>query len=106
MITKLLTRFGYSVLTATNGQEAIEVARTFDGEIHLVLLDMGMPVMGGAEAYPLLRHARPEIKVIIYSGYELDATAQALLDAGASAFIQKPFQMTALGAEIRRALQD
>ncbi|MBN1582761.1 MAG: response regulator [Anaerolineae bacterium] len=105
MITKLLARFGYSVLVATNGQEAVEIAQTFDGEIHLVLLDMGMPVMSGAEAYPFLRQARPGIKVIIYSGYELDATAKALLDAGVSAFIQKPFQMNALGAEIRKALQ-
>jgi CheY-like chemotaxis protein len=105
MITKLLTRLGYSVLVANNGQEAVEIAQTFDGEIHLVLLDMGMPIMGGAQTYPLLRQARPATKVIIYSGYELDATAQALLDAGVSAFVQKPFQMSVLGAEIRKALQ-
>jgi CheY-like chemotaxis protein len=105
MMDKLLDHFGYSVLIATNGQEAIEIAQAFDGEIHLALLDMGMPVMDGAETYPLLKQARPDIKVIIYSGYELDATAQALLDAGANAFIQKPFQMNALGAEIRRVLQ-
>ena len=63
-------------------------------------------MMSGVEAYPLLMEARPEMKVILYSGYELDATAQALLKAGASAFIQKPFQISTLEAEIRKALEE
>jgi DNA-binding NarL/FixJ family response regulator len=48
--------------------------------------------------------ARPDIKVIICSGYEIDAAAQSLLDAGASAFVSKPFQMSTLENEIRKAL--
>ncbi|MBN1581511.1 MAG: response regulator, partial [Anaerolineae bacterium] len=106
LTTRLIGRFGYRALVARNGKEAVDIARSFEGDIHLALLDMGMPVMGGAETYPLLVAARPGIKVIIYSGYELDAAAQALLDAGASAFIQKPFQIGVLEAEIRKALAE
>ena len=69
------------------------------------VLDMGMPIMGGAEAYPHLREARPQLKVIVCSGYELDASSQALLDAGASAFLQKPFRATALAQTLRRVLE-
>jgi CheY-like chemotaxis protein len=100
----VVERFGYAVLTARNGREAIEIARTYEGEIDLALLDMSMPLMSGAEAYPLLMSARPDLKVILCSGYVLDVTAQALLDAGASAFISKPFQLSVLRAEIRKAL--
>jgi DNA-binding response OmpR family regulator len=102
---RIVKRLGFRVLTAHDGQEAVDLARSFEGEIHLALLDMGMPVMGGVETYPLLRETRPKMKVIIYSGYKLDDRAQALLDAGASAFIQKPFHIGVLRAEIRRALE-
>ncbi|MFC1975362.1 PAS domain S-box protein [Chloroflexota bacterium] len=102
----MLTALGHQPLIARNGQEAVEIAQTFAAEIHLTLLDLGMPVMSGAEAYPLLMKARPDMKVILYSGYELDETAQALLDVGASAFIQKPFQLNVLKTEIRKALND
>jgi CheY-like chemotaxis protein len=101
----LVQRMGHQTLVAHNGREAIELARTFDGEIDLTLLDMGMPVMNGAETYPLLVQARPKMQVILFSGYDLDTKAQAVLDAGARAFIQKPFQMSVLRAEIRKALE-
>jgi len=98
----ILESFGYHVLLAVNGQEAVDIVQNFDGEIHLALLDMGMPILGGAETFPLIKKARPDIKVIICSGYELDAAAQALLDAGADAFVQKPFRMEKLAREIRK----
>jgi len=104
--SKMLERLGYQVLCARNGEEALEIARSFEGDIHLALLDMGMPVMGGAEAWPRLKEIRPGLKVIVCSGYELDASSQALLDGGASAFLQKPFRVTALAQALRRALEE
>jgi len=101
---RILERLGYSVLVARNGREAIEIAQEFAGDIHVALLDMGMPVMGGTETFPLLRECRPKIRVLICSGYELDAASQALLDAGANGFVQKPFQLRTLGMQIRHAL--
>ncbi|MFC1975361.1 PAS domain S-box protein [Chloroflexota bacterium] len=106
MLREMVELWGYQILVAHNGQEAVEITQTFDGEIHLTILDLGIPKSNGAEAYPLLMKARPDMKVILYSGYELDETAQALLDAGASAFIQKPFQLNILKTEIRKALND
>jgi hypothetical protein len=101
---EILERLGYRVLCAHDGQEGVEIAQSFPEEIHVAVLDMGMPVMGGAQAYPLLMKARPNLKVLISSGYELDPAAQALLDAGASAFIQKPFRAHVLATTIRKAL--
>jgi signal transduction histidine kinase len=100
----ILERLGYKVICALNGQEAVELAKSYDGDIHLVLLDMAMPVMGGAQAYPLIREQRPKIKAIIYSGYELDPAAQAVLDAGANDYIQKPFRTRMLASKVRQIL--
>jgi PAS domain S-box-containing protein len=101
---EILERLGYHVLCAHDGQEAVGMARTYEGEIHLAVLDMGMPILGGAQAFPLLKAARPMMRVIISSGYELDPAAQTLLDAGASAFIHKPFRSQVLASKIRMAL--
>ena len=101
---RLVERLGHGALTAADGQHAVEIARTHEGDIDLAVLDIGMPLMDGAEVYPLLKKARPDMKVILSSGYELDAISQALLDAGADAFIQKPFRMKALGDTIREVL--
>jgi PAS domain S-box-containing protein len=102
---KLLEHLGYRILIAHDGQEALDVARTFEGRIDLAVLDLKMPGMDGSQVYPRLREAQPEIKVIVCSGYELDAASQALLDAGASAFLRKPYRIEALAAEIRKALE-
>ncbi|MBN1580307.1 MAG: PAS domain-containing protein [Anaerolineae bacterium] len=104
LIIRVAGRLGCNVLAASNGREAVDIARGYEGEIHLAILDMGMPDMGGPETYPLLVEAHPEIKVILCSGYEMDDAAQALLDAGASAFMAKPFQMSTLEDELLKVL--
>ena len=95
-----LERLGYEVLMAVNGQDALQVVNAFRGPIHLILLDMAMPILGGAGAFPLLKQARPETQVIIVSGYEIDPAAQGILDAGAFAFVHKPFRVR--GARLAR----
>lgn len=104
VIKRIVEHLGYKTLAARDGREAVQIARTFEGEIHLAILDMMMPVMNGPEAFPLLREARPQMKIIIISAFGLDASSQSLLDAGASAFIPKPFRIAHLAGEIRRAL--
>jgi len=104
-VTKsILERLRYRVLVARHGIEAVEMARTFDGPIDLALLDMGMPFAGGAEAFPFLKAARPEMRILISSGYEMNEVVQGLLAAGADAFLQKPYRVTALARGIRRVL--
>jgi CheY-like chemotaxis protein len=104
IIQQLLNQHGYTTLTASNGQEAVDLAKSYTGKIDLVLLDMAMPVMGGEEAYPLLKSARPDLKVIICSGYELDEKMKKTLKNGADAFIQKPFHFEKMISEIEKIL--
>jgi len=106
VIASLLERLGYRVLCAANGREAVDLAQAHEGDIHLVLLDMAMPVMDGIEAFPLLKEARPGLKVVICSGYGLDPATRRLLDDGAAAFIQKPFPVRRLAAKVRQVLDN
>ena len=101
---RVLEASGYHVLIARDGADALRVANEFNGDIHLVVLDMAMPVMDGAKAFTLLKQVRPTCKVIIASGYALDDSAKSLLEAGADGFLQKPFRLTDLTSEVRRLL--
>jgi two-component system cell cycle sensor histidine kinase/response regulator CckA len=100
----ILETHGYQVLTARDGAEALRIAGEFRGDIHLVVLDMAMPVMDGAEAFTQLKQVRPATKVIISSGYDLNDSARSLLEAGADSFLQKPFRLADLTYEVRRIL--
>ncbi|NUM54630.1 MAG: response regulator [Candidatus Hydrogenedentes bacterium] len=100
-----LRRLGYRTLTARNGQEAVDVARSHDGPIHLVLLDMSMPVMGGADAFPRIKAIRPESRFIVCTGFEQELISSHLLEAGGvDSFLLKPFRLSALAHEIRKVL--
>jgi PAS domain S-box-containing protein len=106
-LTKLvLENSGYSVLLAKNGREAVDIFQRNAGKIALVLLDMTMPVMGGKDAFRLIREIRPDVPVIVLTGYSEDV-ARADLEAGASVgFIQKPYSAEKLVAEIRAGLAE
>lgn len=100
-----LRRLGYRTLTARNGQEAIDVARSHEGPIHLVLLDMSMPVMGGADAFPRIKAIRPDTRFIVCTGFEQELISSHLLEAGGvNSFLLKPFRLSALAHEIRKVL--
>jgi CheY-like chemotaxis protein len=100
----MLRRLGYRVLLAETARRAIEIANSHEGEIHLAILDMWMPDLGGTEIFPALRLVRPDTRVLICSGYELDDSAQTLLDEGAFGFISKPFRLETLASQLREAL--
>ncbi|MGE0440757.1 MAG: PAS domain-containing protein [Gemmatimonadales bacterium] len=101
----ILERLKYQVLVAHHGIEAVEVARTHEGAIDLAILDLGMPLAGGAEAFPFLKAVRPDMRVMISSGYEMNEVVQGLLGAGADAFLQKPYRVSALARGIRQVLE-
>jgi len=102
----MLEKMGYRVLEAKTGQEAIDIVKTFDGDIVLAMLDIFLPGMGGESIYPLLMKACPNLKVIVFSGYSIDVPAQKILDAGAEDFIQKPFTMTELSNKLKKILEN
>lgn len=102
----LLERLGYQVKVATTGKEAIHMAKTFDGNIDLALLDIKLPDMEGGNLYPLLMKTRPDLKVIVCSGYSKDGPAQEILSAGAQDFMQKPFSLAALRDKLKKVLEE
>ena len=104
MFRQILERFGYRVLEARNGKEAVELVKIFDSRIDLALLDIKLPDMSGSEVYPLIMEARPNLKVVVCSGYNIDGPAQEILDAGAEGFIQKPFLIAALAEKLKEVL--
>ena len=105
VIRAVLERLGYRMLEAKTGKEAIEIAKTFDGQIDLALLDVKLPDIWGDKVYPQLMEPRPDLKVIVCSGYSIDGPAQDILDAGAQDFIQKPFSVKILSKKLKEVLE-
>jgi CheY-like chemotaxis protein len=101
---RVLERLGHRVLEAKRGKEAVEIARTFDGDIDLAILDIKLPDMEGQRVYPLLMEARPNLKVLVCSGYSIEGPAQAIMDAGAQGFIQKPFSIATVSEKLKEVL--
>jgi two-component system cell cycle sensor histidine kinase/response regulator CckA len=100
----VLEELGYRVIEARSGGEAVDLAKSFDGEIDLAILDYGLPDTPALKAYRLLKEARPKLKVILCSGYAIGEPIQEILDAGADDFIQKPFSIAGLSAKMRQIL--
>jgi len=100
----MLEHAGYTVLDASTGAQAIEIARSYTGTIHILMTDVVMPEMGGLAVAESLLAQRPDLKVIYASGYPNDALLrQGKLPAG-RAFLQKPYTMDSLIQKIREAL--
>jgi CheY-like chemotaxis protein len=98
--SSMLQNLGYRVLAARSGEEALRIADSHDGPIDLALLDIILPDMGGKDIYPRLMDLRPNLRVIVCSGYTLNGPAQEILQQGAEAFIQKPYTMSALSKKL------
>ncbi|MGZ4872863.1 MAG: ATP-binding protein [Candidatus Angelobacter sp.] len=101
--TAILEGAGYHVLTAGSALVAIELARMRDTTIDLVLTDVVMPIMSGAEMLPLLRAFRPGLKAIFMSGYAGEHIAARGLSLG-DVLLEKPFSKIDLLWKIRKAL--
>jgi PAS domain S-box-containing protein len=101
-----LRQSGYDVLEAADGNEAIAVAERHQGRLHLLLTDVVMPGMNGKELSERLKELRPNLKVVLISGYTADVIAhRGVLDPGV-AFLHKPFSPEELTAKVREALTD
>lgn len=100
VLQRMLVRAGYGVVTAVDGQEALELYRERSAEIHLVLLDVSMPRMGGQQALEEIIGFNPAAQVILMSGYaevELEGAEHGGLHVG---FLRKPFGMNSLLAMV------
>jgi len=92
------------VLEAADGEEALEVARQYEGEIHLLFTDIVMPKKCGNEIAGEIKRDRPGIKVLFSSGYTGDVVAQQGALDPTIPFLQKPFTPRTLAVKVREAL--
>lgn len=101
LAVKGLEHFGYTVIAASDGVEAIEIVESKGCELDLVLTDVVMPNMGGAELADILQARYPGLNVLFTSGYTDDAVVRhGLLEAHVH-FIQKPYTPKSLASKIR-----
>jgi len=101
---KMLTTLGYKVLTAKTGKTAVELYEKDKDEINMVILDMIMPEMDGGDTFDRLKEIKPDITVLLSSGYSIDGQATEILERGCTGFIQKPFGIKELSTKIREIL--
>jgi CheY-like chemotaxis protein len=101
----ILEAYDYHVYLATTGNEGISIFNECKNTIDLVMLDMVMPGKGGKEVFKELRSIKPDVKVLIASGYGEDEYFQEMFNSGTVGFLQKPFQHTQLINKIEEAMK-
>lgn len=102
-----LKEFGYSVLTAERGEEALSVFKESGQKIDIVIMDLNMPGMGGHKCMVEMKKIDPASKIIVASGYsEIFQTTEDIIKSGASGFIRKPFKLKTVLEKIRETLDE
>jgi hypothetical protein len=104
MTVEALQGDGYQVLEAAGGREALLLAKSCPGSIHLILTDVVMPQMTGRELADWLKESRPEIRVLYMTGYAPEVISNRDLLGPGEWYIAKPFSLEALLAKVREIL--
>jgi two-component system, cell cycle sensor histidine kinase and response regulator CckA len=104
LVAETIESYGYTVLQASRGAEAIEIAAEHAGAIDLLLTDVVMPEMNGRELAELLVAEYPDLRVLFTSGYPADAVLRRGIAMAEAAFIEKPYPMEALAIKVREVL--
>ena len=99
-----LERYGYTVVVANDGHEALDLYRGLSHSIGMILLDLTMPRMGGEETLGNILALNPAARVLLTSGFDEQDTVQRLMDKGLSGFLRKPYTAAALAAKVRDVL--
>jgi DNA-binding response OmpR family regulator len=104
LASRVLQRFGYTVLVAADGTEAVEIFESHEPPIDLLITDIVMPDMNGKELYETLAVRQPGLRVLYMSGYTDNVIVHhGVLEAGVN-FIQKPFSVNTLAERVREVL--
>jgi len=96
---------GYSVITVNSGKDALQIYKAKQKDINLVILDMIMPEMNGLETFVKLKKLNPDIKVLLSTGYSIDAKAQKMLKNGCKGYILKPYSVIDFSHKLREVLE-
>ena len=100
-----LENLGYTVSACKDGASAVDHYRLHHQEIDLVILDLIMPVMSGQDAFIAMQKIDPDVRVIVSSGYSRTQTTKQMLDAGALALLNKPFQIMELSEAVAKHIR-
>ncbi len=103
--SEMFCELGVEAVTANGGEEALRIFREQGERISLVLLDYSMPGMDGIAVFRELRIIRPDIRVLLASGYSEEEVAERFKGLRLNGFIQKPFNLKRLGDEVKRVLE-
>jgi signal transduction histidine kinase/CheY-like chemotaxis protein/HAMP domain-containing protein len=106
MLAEHLQSLGCRTYQASNGEEALDFLRQHADELDVAVLDLNMPVMDGKSAYEKMVEIKPELKVLISSGYTFKGSAEEILTKGAQGFIQKPYSLDNIVSKIRQVLAE
>lgn len=101
----ILEHFGFSTMTAANGEEALKIFDRAKGKIDMVVLDVNMPGIGGYECLKGLILLDPGVKVVVTSGYSSSRDVQEMLQMGAVGFIAKPFRFEEFVKKLKQFLE-
>ncbi len=101
----MIGQAGFKVRTATDGREALEVFRKYQGDIVCVVLDLMMPNMDGEETLRELRRVQEDVKVVLSSGYHEHDVSERLAGASFEGFLKKPYAADTLIGQLRQALE-
>jgi len=96
MMSDFLSGEGYNPVAANSGKEALDIFEKCRDDINLVLLDIMMPGMDGGEVFTALRRIRRDVRVVLCSGFSVEGKAREIMNEGACAFIQKPYDIQSL----------
>jgi PAS domain S-box-containing protein len=100
----ILVSKGYTVLIAEDGMQGVELYRSHQKEIAVVLSDIGLPILGGHDVFRKIRAINPEAKIIFASGFFDPETKSEMFKAGLKNFIQKPYMLDEVLRKIREAI--
>lgn len=104
VVVEVLHQLGYMVLEAADGEAGLAALRSCE-DVHLLISDIGLPGMNGRALADASRALRPDLKVLLMTGYASDASASEGFAAGME-LITKPFTVEALASRLRRMLGD
>jgi len=106
LASELLREAGYTVVTAQSGFECLDLFRASPRRFDLVLLDLSMPLMDGEETFHRLRALRPDVRIMLCTGFVQQERLNHMLESGLCGFIQKPLGSKEYLAAVRGALQN
>jgi two-component system, cell cycle sensor histidine kinase and response regulator CckA len=101
---QILSELGYTVLTAEDGEQAMEIYKASKDQIDLMLVDIIMPKMGGREVYEQLQKMGSKTPIIFMTGYSTEMFQSNFIENKGAALIQKPYSVISLGQKVREVL--